>query len=85
MNQCSQTVVLTEKQPCRHLQECPPKRYESGLPTRNTYNPFPGNGNENGNLGDYGYVSNWERKGIESGMLTTLAAKHEHEVSNRTL
>ena len=60
-NQCS--TKLTEKQPCRHLQECPPKRYG------NTFNPFP-NGNDNNNEQQWNsYTNTWEQRGIESGTL----------------
>ena len=55
-NHC--VTMLTEKQPCRHLDDCPPRHYEAHY-----FNPFPDNDNEN-NLD--GYTSQWSRQGLES-------------------
>merc|ERR1719412_2515292 len=55
-NHC--VTTLTEKQPCRHLDDCPPRHYEAHY-----FNPFPDNDNEN-NLD--GYTSQWSRQGLES-------------------
>ena len=66
-NQCTQTTKLNEKQPCRHLEDCPPRSYEPTI-----FNPFPGNGDDNLS----GYSSAWSRRGFESSMKPSYERKY---------
>ena len=62
-----QPTKLNEKQPCRHLEDCPPRSYEPTI-----FNPFPGNGDDNLS----GYSSAWSRRGFESSMKPSYERKY---------
>ena len=53
-NACSKE--LTQKQPCRHLEDCPPKSYEPRY-----INPFPETGDDDSYSG---YSSQWSQVGL---------------------
>ena len=60
---CSKT--LNEKQPCRHLEECPPKSYEPRY-----INVFPDTRDDNDNFNDYS--SQWSQVGLVSRTLSYI-------------